>query len=483
MTPEAAALKSSSEINARALMWTFDSLDEDHELDRFFSGMPGFHNSRVLKQPLHDLGDQQKLRLLEAVIRLLDRTFSSNSLSHQVKRRRTDICANAIELVDTPNAFRNLVHRLVSEDEYGPVQSTQIIDFVRRWGNRRLDHNHQYSALVQAIFSIVAVRVQRHDDAWFTLASEELGIPVIVLQEYAAHGDSLSLAILIYVTRQQYTHVRNTSWPSYSISDVLRAASKFNVLDTSPDLQHEFCALWNQITRDARYGSSKISENILAPIRNLYIALHQGTNSAPTRFSSTTRDEDINLSVGDTYPLCNVSSHTHNESASTALAPIVPHDDPVLSTAPTSLVTSVAPSFSLPEPLHIDESLTTMPPHDNSYPTRQTIENLHVPVTSPDPASTGAMLDVLASNKQESGEQKRVIVTPTPQSAPEAATIGYLRSASVVPIAVLQPNDIPLTPLPTPASSAPALDNALLTGPSRSFFSPRPHLTSRCLIA
>ena len=265
-----------------------------------------------------------------------------------------------------------------------------------------------------------------------------------------------------------------------TISEVLGAASKFNVHDTLPGLQHEFCALWNQMVREARNGTSNIPENILRPIRNLYIALHEGTNSAPTRFSSTTGDENINLWARDNYPLCNVSGHTPNDSASTALALIVPHDDPALS--PASLVTSIAPSFPLPEPFHIDESFSTVPPHDNSYSTRQTFESLHVPVTSPDPASAGAMRDPVFK------KQKGVIVTTVPQSAPEASTISYSPSASVPPVAVLQPNVIPLTSpvpptLPTPASSAPALDNTLLTGPSLSSCLPRLHLTSHCLIA
>ena len=484
MTPEAAALKS-SEIDTRALMWTFDSLNEDHELDRFFSGMPGFHNSRVLKQPLHDLGDQQKLRLLEAVIRLLDRTFSSNLLSDQVKRRRGDICVNAIELVDTPNAFPKLVRRLVTEDGYGPVQSTEILDFVRRWGNRKLDHNGQNSALVEAIFSIVVARVQRHDDSWFILTSEKLGVPVTVLQEYATHGDNLLLAILIYITRLQFAHIRNTSWPSGKISKVLCAASKFNVHDTSPDLQHEFCALWNEIVREAHIGSSAVlEENTLRPIRSLFIALHQGTNSAPTRLSATGDDDRI-LWVDNAYPVCNVSGHIHNDPAFTASPPIVPHNDTAPS--PTFLAGPVTPPFPLPEPFHVDESLMTVPPNDNSYPTRQTIENLHIPVTSPDPASASVMPDSVL-NEQESGEQKRVNITSTPQFAPEVSTISYPPSASVPPVvAALQSDVIPLTPsipqtLLAPApSSASALDNTLHTSMSLSYHDSSDHVISHCL--
>jgi hypothetical protein len=36
-------------------MWTFDCLDEDHELERFFSGLPGFRSSKLVKDPLPSL--------------------------------------------------------------------------------------------------------------------------------------------------------------------------------------------------------------------------------------------------------------------------------------------------------------------------------------------------------------------------------------------------------------------------------------------
>ncbi|KAH9016853.1 hypothetical protein EDB85DRAFT_2155594 [Lactarius pseudohatsudake] len=51
-TAEESALNSPSEIDTRALMWTFDSLDEDHELERFFFGLPGFRSSNVINDLL-----------------------------------------------------------------------------------------------------------------------------------------------------------------------------------------------------------------------------------------------------------------------------------------------------------------------------------------------------------------------------------------------------------------------------------------------
>jgi hypothetical protein len=70
---------------------------------------------------------------------------------------------------------------------------------------------------------------------------------------------------------------------------------------------------------DAHNGTSYIPGDVLGPIRNLCIALHQGTDSALTRFSPSTGDDDLNLSYRTTYPLCQVTGHIHDVSASTAL--------------------------------------------------------------------------------------------------------------------------------------------------------------------
>jgi hypothetical protein len=450
MTPEETAMKSSSGVDIRAFTWTFDSLDEDHELERFFSGLPGFHNSRVLKEPLHGLDGRQKLRLLEAVIRLLDRTFTSNLLPDQVKRRRADICDNAMKLVDTPDAFPNIVRRLVSEGKYGPVQSTEILAVVKRWGSRK----GKCSAMVQAIFSIVVARVQQHDNSWFTLASDQLGIPETVLRSYATHGDNLSLVILIYVTRQQFIYIQNRAWPSYTIASVLSAASKFNVQDTSPELQHEFCALWNELISKMQNDNRMIPERILRPIRHVYIQLHQGTNSAPTLFSASTRDTNNVLDDPDLYPMCNVTGHVHDGSASMIFPHPVLNDDPATSTvSPTSLG---APSLHASAPFPVDESLTTPPTLENSHLTPQTVDNRQVPVTSPDPVTAGVMRDIVAAG----------VTTPLP--TPETSFSTSLSSASEPPEVSPRHNANRLAssdpPNPSSSASNTVLDNIHHTG-------------------
>ena len=59
-TIEETALNSPSEINTRAFMWTFDCLDEDHELERFYSSLPGYRSSKVVDDPLPNLSKDEK---------------------------------------------------------------------------------------------------------------------------------------------------------------------------------------------------------------------------------------------------------------------------------------------------------------------------------------------------------------------------------------------------------------------------------------
>jgi hypothetical protein len=78
----------------------------------FFSGLPEFHSSKFLKEPLRCFTDDQKLELLAEMIGFLDRTFSSNLLSDRIKCQRADICGKAIKLADTPKAYLQIFRRI-----------------------------------------------------------------------------------------------------------------------------------------------------------------------------------------------------------------------------------------------------------------------------------------------------------------------------------------------------------------------------------
>ena len=293
---------------------------------------------------------------MDALIGLLDRTSSSDLLPEPVKTRRTVICGKAIRTADIPQALQRVLSRIISEDQYGPVQSAAIACFVKGWDNGRRRYT---TTTIRAIVSSVVARAQRRDDLWFAMAADEMGVAESVLRNHATHGNSLSLTILIHLVRKQFRLFRERYWPLYEFSKVLEEASKFDVLDTSFELQHEFCALWNQVRSTDNFI---IPWNILRPIRSIYLALHLHTNSAPTAFSASTSDEDRILLPTSTYPRCNIPDHhsastpqIHDVSTSITISQAVLHDPSSLVSAPD------APSSSLTTPVHTDDNTVDVP--------------------------------------------------------------------------------------------------------------------------
>ena len=399
-TAEETALKSPSEIDARAFMWTLDCLDEDHELERFFSGLPGFRSSNVVDDPLLSLTREDQIKLYGILHGLLDRTFLSDFLPAPVKDRRAMICAKAADLEPMPNACNILITILTGLQHIGPV-AIATAKLLRSWGDEIGGGNS--SAQLHIFWTIASS--QPRDSSWYSLASNELGLPETSLRDYAVHGDSLSLVICIHFVRLQFTHFMEPGWLWASFELVLNAASKFNVQDTSPQLKDEFCALWNQIVNVVQGSDDEdMACYILRPIRNVYLALHQDTDSAPTRFSASTDDRDIILLNTSSYPVCKVPDHRsnsalhiHNENASMTLAHAVPHDH-----NNTASVTSPAnpdpPSSSTHAPLPVDETLIdALPlnsqisiPGSKQHIGRMTTESRRIPPTLPSLVTTYA---------------------------------------------------------------------------------------------
>ena len=444
MTPEEAAMKVSSSIDTRAFMWTLDSLDEDYELERFFSSLPDFRRSKVVDDPLPNLTPEEKVKISQTLLRFLDFTFSSDLLPEAIKHQRAIMCAKALDLAQfSPESVYRLCdtifyHRTRQTTNVGPIAD-----------NSATEHN----AFVQAVVTRIIARLQQHDDSWFRqFAPNALGVPETVLRDYAANGDSLSLAILIYVTRQQFTYFQYSSWPTYEIWDILDEGSKFNAQNTSPKLQHEFCTLWNQIVLKAQNDDDRtIVKQVLIPILTIYGTLHHDTDSAPTRFTS----------LPSSYPLCKVAGHVHVNSAPTPSACAIPHD---LTAVPPSLASLDPASSPIPVPLHVTESPTDVLSLDNFHPPQATIQDLHIPLTSVDQATASVIQDIDTSGT--------TMLPPAPETSTSAPLSSSLPSA--IP---LQHNADQLTPsglpnYPSSASLNPVLDTMLPTGPSLSSHSP-----------
>ncbi|KAH9013582.1 hypothetical protein EDB84DRAFT_1532410 [Lactarius hengduanensis] len=190
-----------------------------------------------------------------------------------------------------------------------------------------------------------------------------------------------------------------------------------------------------------------MASSILGPIRNVYTALHQDTDSAPTRFSASTSDRDNALYAPSSYPVCNVAGHIHDN---------VVHDNAALPPAP--LASPYAHSSSIPAPPHIVESLTEVPSLDGFLPVRRTtMAGRHIPVISPDPTTAGAIRDVVSSALTDGGIPKPGLRKGKDVGPP---TVNRAIHANTVTALDLPPQSLSL---PSEADS----DIAAVAGPSQ----------------
>ncbi|KAH9173983.1 hypothetical protein EDB89DRAFT_1904932 [Lactarius sanguifluus] len=153
---------------------------------------------------------------------------------------------------------------------------------------------------------------------WSDLATALLGISSDLLFKYNLSGrNNVLLANLIFTTRQIVRFHSEHSWDTpFNVSSrtLDELSLNIDVQRTSPELQQEFCGLWNELVHTARDGADphvrSISTEILGRIRRNYIAFHENTEpTIPTAFYDSTNDHDSILFHASAYPLCSVQTH------------------------------------------------------------------------------------------------------------------------------------------------------------------------------
>lgn len=304
---EESAQKLSSEIDSRILLWTLQFSNEDHELERFFANIPDFCSSEVLEDLLDTFKTSTGEKMADAVVGLMARTLSSDLLPQSTKQRRIMICNRAMTEASLPIDRRTL-ERVLHNDWSGLLDSVEFGLLLRN--ARYRDPFAEYYS--RCVVSVIIAKAQEHDDRWFKLATDQLGISKATLQSYLARGDSTSLANCLFICRRTMECYSEHGWDRdvYSRSKTLELVSRFNIQDALPDLQHEFCDMWNELVRSTGNRRSRnLSVHILKHIRNVYCGLHKGTSAAPTTFSSTTSDCDSVLLFSQSYPLCAMARH------------------------------------------------------------------------------------------------------------------------------------------------------------------------------
>jgi hypothetical protein len=387
-TAEEHASGLSANIDYRSLSWTFDSLDQDRELELFFEGVPGFCTSSAVANPMEGFIRPIGRKLSDALIGLMDRTLSSSLVSEAVKQRRITICTKAISAANLFGPWWILPKVLLGEWQ-AFLRSIDFGLFLTDWSRVDRPITTFYAQCVVAVI-ISSVQAQARDERWVQLVAHQIGVSKPVLVRYLTHGDSILLASLVHVVWQTLrissdigehyeAYIKNAS------SRTLECTCKLDARDSLPELQHDFCNLWNELVHAAQTDGCphvrSLSLAILKNIRKVYIALHEGTHALPT---ALTIIDDCDAALDDiaSYPMCTVDSHESflpggppNLQRQAAAAAVVEGDATQLPVSPVP-VTAVAPTTlptpsATPSPPPVPSTAQVIPGHHDARPTEQ----------------------------------------------------------------------------------------------------------------
>jgi len=334
MAAEEARWKRLSEIYAHILDWTANALDEDDALEKFIETIPGFYKSDIVK----DIPQSVERSITYRLRKFTNSTLSSNSVSGLVKTRRLALCFDAANELRS-DRVESMFEDLLLYANWSGADSGEIGYFLRSWEK---SNKGRLTPIIRGIIAVIVAHMREGDDRWTALARDHLGIQEDVLRNYITYGeDNLLLANLIQFTR----HVDRSKFIAYI---VVRRLSEFDICNTLPEVQHDFCAMWNQVVQESQsVGAYSTPVYILQLLRHHYIALHRGTDAAPTAFSEDTFIFDDIFLQPSSYPQCNLPSHrsadVHDLSVAEASPPAatsssssVPRHDSVLTNIPPS---------------------------------------------------------------------------------------------------------------------------------------------------
>ena len=335
----------SSELDSRVLDRTVDTLSEGEDLEKFFECLHGYYLSDSVNRVQRSQPPEVQKKIEAISIVFLQRTLSSGLLSEAVTLRRLASCLFAVDMVGGSSRVGCILQNIFFRNWNTVLHAVEIGHFL---SGLDISDRGKVTIEVKSIISSIISSVSNHDQRWWSLALNHLDVTEDILEDYLSHGNSLHLANLnrlLYMIRQ-HPH------PDWTPVDVLSAFSLINMQSALPKLQRKFCSLWNKFVEEAQNnGVYRQPLDVLWRTRRTYIALHQGTDAAPTAFSGSTFDLDQVL-FGPSYPLCNLPGHhsdpdphvhdlgtqdTPHTDAATHITGIIPHQDliPATVTPPT----------------------------------------------------------------------------------------------------------------------------------------------------
>jgi len=281
--------------------WLLRSLLQETEMERFLASIPGFYGSAHVQDPAQVFRSLHTDALPDAIVSLMHRTLSSDSIPPETRRKRIVLCLEVIQL-DLYLLQRTFL-RVLSL----PTNPTifQCVDFVLV-ADRTVESTDRDAQLLAKCIIAVAISHIKDDQSewpWSHVVRRWLNIQIFDTS-YRGRRASVKLINLVRLA-QALNSAAHTCRDEISIFDgTLRTVGQIQVEKAADQYRNEFCIVWNQLLDSARAPAGSNANYILPCIRNIYAALHEGT--VP----------DNNLTTWGPYPACypQCSSQTHHHT-------------------------------------------------------------------------------------------------------------------------------------------------------------------------
>ena len=311
------------ELDAGILESLLNDLGEDDARETFFETIPDFYSRRL------QMKDSKKLLSLDfvtkfwcSIYQFLDQTLFSDSLSEWARARQLLVCLKATCCVLDEDARNNIAGRIICDGNWNEVPASPKIGHILRGC---LNSTKPWIATTgSCIIAQIIAGEGKHDDAWKALTRSQLRKTTEDLQRYNENSvllDNLIVTISLFFKKR------------LQFKGILQSISGFNVHDTLPDLQRNFCNLWNEIVQyvQDKHNDSHDCVFILEEIRHLYEALHS-TGPITVAEPTYTAENDDYPHPGLGFPLCaNPQTHLFPTATYTSVSHQVtspPTDEP-----------------------------------------------------------------------------------------------------------------------------------------------------------
>jgi len=212
-------------MDARALAWTLDTIDEDHELEQFMAGVPEFYQSKALTTAKAILGSLSGPNGFNAmlpwkILQVVEHAADDNHHPLDMRQRRSRACLTALYFL--PGAVHDILSAF-RHASYPPQLEASLPFTLESWSiaaklSSHLDDDVSLGArcvaaaiATQTTFSdTFRATALREDEGYLPILVRQLGVQEHALHAYlAGNGEDIRLANLVSFVWLTVKFVRN----------------------------------------------------------------------------------------------------------------------------------------------------------------------------------------------------------------------------------------------------------------------------------